>query len=507
MGFFDKHLKSEENKSLTTKDFYIGSSEAEAEVSNARITLDEVFDDYLGIMKEINHEKFIVTGRKGTGKSAIGAHIQYRASQDANLFSAFIRKNDVDIEKIVQISKDANFIIQNQLLFKWIILTKILSLIAENENIKSTKEYTHLSKFIERNRGFIDIKNNEIVETIKESGISIQTEYFKRLFSAVLNKEIKIKESKAEFYKLIPNLQEVILKLLEQDQDNKYVLIFDDLDIGFSSKSATNIETLTELIRIAKEFNNEIFGAKGGNVKIILLLRDDIVKYLIHNADTAKIFASYEVTIKWYEDIYRYNESNIKLKQFIEDRLKRNFERLNIDVKNGIWETFVDESEFLGTSKTCFKYIIDHTFYRPRDIILLFKNISSAEYPLPLSKNNINQLIGIYSNEVLKELYNELSVSFSKDEVDKIFGAMEELSSTYKPIFSYEELYDSLKNKGLENPDQIIEIIYDYSLIGNQDNNENVNFKYREKGLQISKLDKSQSLIPHYILKVYFKQN
>ena len=79
MGFFGKHLNKQKTTEniRTTEGFFIGSSEAEGEINNSRITLDEVFSDYLGVLNEVNHEKFIITGRKGTGKSAIGAYINY----------------------------------------------------------------------------------------------------------------------------------------------------------------------------------------------------------------------------------------------------------------------------------------------------------------------------------------------------------------------------------------------------------------------------------------------
>ena len=509
MGFFGKHLNKQKTTEniITTEGFFIGSSEAEGEINNSRITLDEVFSDYLGVLNEVNHEKFIITGRKGTGKSAIGAYINYISEGDANLFCSFIRKNDIDIEQIIQNCKEQSLVIQNQLLFKWIILTKILSLISQNQNIQSLREYEHLKKFLERNRGFIDIKNNEIVEVIKETGAKVEIEYFKRLFRAALNQDIRIKESKADFYKLIPSLQDVILKLIEKDSDNKYVIIFDDLDINFSINSKENINTLIELIRIAKEYNNEIFG-KSGAVKIILLLRDDIVKSLLQSADLAKILASYEVSIKWYEDIYRNSEDNTKLKQFINSRIKRNLELNNIPIINGNpWATLINEKEIESYNKTSFKYIIDHTFYRPRDLILLFKDLSSMKLKIPLSKNDIHNLIGKYSHEIIKELYNELSILYKKDEIENIFEAIEVLSNGYRPSFTYQELIDELNKHKLKEPHSIIETIFEYSLIGNIDDDENVTFKYREKGLLNYKINKKLSLIPHYILKVYFKQS
>ena len=96
---------------------------------------------------------------------------------------------------------------------------------------------------------------------------------------------------------------------------------------------------------------------------------------------------------------------------------------------------------------------------------------------------------------------------FKLHSLDKIFNALERISNVIKPLFTYEELAKSLSDTGLTHVYRIIEILFDYSLIGNQDPIENVNFKYRDKGFSICKLDKNQNFIPHYILKVYFKRN
>lgn len=126
---------------------------------------------------------------------------------------------------------------------------------------------------------------------------------------------------------------------------------------------------------------------------------------------------------------------------------------------------------------------------------------------IPLSKNDIHNLIGKYSHEIIKELYNELSILYKKDEIENIFEAIEVLSNGYRPSFTYQELIDELNKHKLKEPHSIIETIFEYSLIGNIDDDENVTFKYREKGLLNYKINKKLSLIPHYILKVYFKQS
>ena len=110
MGVFDKLItKTIHNGGnsyhATTKGFCIGIPEAEAEATTAAVKLDTLFVDYLDVLKQLNDEKFIVLGRKGTGKSAIGEHILSIAKNEANIFCDFIKKEDIDIEKLCRLGR------------------------------------------------------------------------------------------------------------------------------------------------------------------------------------------------------------------------------------------------------------------------------------------------------------------------------------------------------------------------------------------------------------------
>ena len=515
MGLFDGILKGKNSNKTnsfrcTTEGFYIGAAEAECEANNPRTPLTDVFEDYLDVMTQINNEAFIVTGRKGSGKTAIGEYMYSIAEDNANLFATFIKKTDVDIEKIVHLGLETGNVIQQELLFKWIILTQLVKLIVKNQNVSKFKEVESLNKFLSRNRGFVDIKNNEVKEVLKERGTKVNLEHLKRFYSANFQKKIAIKEEKAEFYKLIPYLEEIILNILQKDPDNNYILIFDDLDVGYSSKLNSNVSTLSELIRIAKYFNNEFFKRNSLDSKVIILLRNDIVKHLIYSADTAKMFASYSIELKWYEDEFRYQEDSLKLKQFVVKRIVENFKRLNIvyNIKNP-FGSFVDETEYRArsgnTSKTCFKYIIEHTFFRPRDLILLFSDIDRYKFELPISRSNIKTLIGKYANLMMLELQNELSVSYSPSEIQRIFAVLKAFN---EKNFSYITLRTNLQNTGFtENADAVIEDLFDYSLIGNISDENDITFKFREKGAELCKFNPEKRIILHKVLVVYFRSN
>lgn len=102
----------------------------------------------------------------------------------------------------------------------------------------------------------------------------LQKSSLERLSSSTLigKRPLKLRNK----YKLLPALKEIVYKVLSFDvfKDYQFVVIFDDLDIGFKSDVDQDKQSLMELIRTAKEFNNDL--KEINNTKVIILIRDDI---------------------------------------------------------------------------------------------------------------------------------------------------------------------------------------------------------------------------------------
>ena len=97
---FDKFIKKprKNNDSI-----FLGSPEAEAEaLPNSRMPLEKVYKDYSGLMEGLAHEKFIIVGRKGSGKSAFAEHVCMLAKSEANIFAKFIKQGEANLEQIIQ---------------------------------------------------------------------------------------------------------------------------------------------------------------------------------------------------------------------------------------------------------------------------------------------------------------------------------------------------------------------------------------------------------------------
>lgn len=494
---------------MRSRGFVIGYPEAEAEANNrSELQLFDVFEDYFDILQELKGIKFIVAGRKGNGKSALGQFIVHQAKVFPNQFAKFIKKDHINLEKVVQTGVDD--MIDYELLFKWIILVQFLGLISENQAIQEQKEIQLLKNFLKVNAGFVNIDNYQLDNVIREKGAEIELEQLKRLGIALnLSNKISTKSHKAPFYKFLPHLQEVVVKLLAADflsgNGNQYQIVFDDLDIDFKVSNSNQIDYLTKLIRVVKGFNNDVFADNNLNAKIIVLLRDDILKELENSgADTGKIINTYSIVLNWYEEYKPEDETS--LKRFIDKRIESNFKRLGYDLPSHcVWNSLVSEEDFVG--KSGFKYILDHTFFRPRDIVLFFNDFSKYDMLLPLAKRDVNTLLGYYANLLATEIRNELLAHLDKDEIEDLFLALYELSSFEN--FTYDELLDEIEAVEMSiSAKQLVAILFNYSIIGNIDLSQyppKVYFKYREKNIGKVSINENASLIFHLGFKVYLR--
>ncbi|GAA0787046.1 P-loop ATPase, Sll1717 family [Marinobacterium sediminicola] len=472
---------------------YLGAPEAEAETSSqSRVNLMDVYEDYHNLMEQLSYEKFIIIGRKGSGKSAFAEYVYLLAQENPNLFCEFIRKDKVSLEHLVQLGDEAGYTIKGEQLFKWLIYTNIIKLFAFNEAAMESKEYELLRQFVKKNSGFIDIDKNQVNELVRKHGFEVNVEPLRRFIKSKLSGLFEFKESRAPFYKLLPHLEEVIVKVLksrvEKDNTNSYAIFFDDLDIGFNINNQETVDNVVELIRTCKSINNEIFGKNNIQAKAYVLIRDDFEKFISSKyADTAKIFSSYSAFIRWYQDeVYRNGEeSDLNIKKFINKRIRNALENQAIVCnEEDPWYCLVDKTND-NTNKSSFKHLLDHTLYRPRDLLLMFSPLENGTYPLPLGRNELKSLIEQYSENLVKELKNELSSFYTESEIEQLFVALAEISKESgfgdDAGLDYERakeiIQDCIKT---DNPSKILDDLFDRSMIGAKEPSGPYKYKCRE---------------------------
>ncbi len=488
----------------------LGAPEAEAEAtSKSRVSLIDVYEDYHDIIPALSGERFIIIGRKGCGKSAFAEYICARSNFEPNLFAKFIRKSETNLERVVQIGKEIGIEIDSESLFRWIIYTNILKLFANNNAIGESKDFELLRQFLKKNSGYIDIREFEITSLISKHGFDVSVEQLKR-FAAKFNKNIEIKSERAPLYKLVPNLEEVIISALksqiEQSNNNEYVLFFDDLDIDFSTENPLSAQSLVGLIRTCRYINNEIFGKNAISAKVVILLRDDIEAYIASRfADTAKIFASYSTKINWYQEESIANENELNLKKFINRRISYAMKKSDLPCNaSDPWSSLVKYDQSTEQTRTTFKYITNQTLFRPRDLLLFFRPLSNGKFSYPLGRNEISTLSDAYVEELAKEIKNELSSFYTSIQIETIFNAIRGMLN-HTPC-SYSDALAEIQNhcKDMDGS-AILDHLFDRSIVGSVTSTGWTTFKCRHapNTSTTARLDKGGNIVVQYGIKNY----
>jgi Cdc6-like AAA superfamily ATPase len=505
MGILDKIKTETPNK--TTKGFYFGHTEAEGENKSGIQNLDNYFEDYLEVLPQIENEKFIFIGRKGSGKSAIAKFINDSCLKTDDSYADIIKFNDIELEKIIQVIPTSDQSNIELLIFEWLILVRLIRLFINNKEAKYILQYKKFKDFIDRNAGFAEIDKYHINEIIEKKKLQISIEVLKHVFGPTIAKYIDTKSTKAPFYQFVNPLKEIILEVINFDiyKDKEFYILFDDLDITFQADNDEAKEKLLALLRAAKNLNTSIF--KGTKTRVLVFLRNDIKKVLEpKDSDTSKMFSSYDISLDWYDhQNFRLNENQVALKRFANKRIGLNFKSNNIPYdEDNPWGNLFQDDDITYGMKSSFKYFIDFTFYRPRDIVLFLSEVGKNSYDYPLSSRCFKVLINKFIQSNVKELKSEFRIHFSEDEITILFGALKQLCNIGNTITKEEALrvFD-LKLPGYD-CHKILEYMLDYSILILKGQDDRLYFNYRDNNLETVDFDNLNMTLHKSIFKYFY---
>lgn len=505
MGIFNK-LKTENNKNQTTRGFYFGHTEAEGENKKGIQNLDNYFEDYLNVLPEIVNEKFIFIGRKGSGKSAIAKFLKDSCDKEKDSFADIIKFNDIELESIVQnipIAERKNI---ELLIFEWLVLVRIVRLIVQSNCGVFTNEHKKFKDFLERNTGFAEIDKYHLNEIVEKRKLEISIDVLKHAFGSTIGKYFDAKKTKAPFYQFVNPLKEIVEKVLKYNvfKDQEFLILFDDLDIKFKADDNDSREKLLSLLRAVKNLNTTIF--KNTQTKVLVFLRDDIKNVIeTKDSDTSKLFSSYDISLNWYDhQNFRFDENQVNLKKFANKRIGLNFKSNNLLYNSDDpWNTLFDNDNSAYNSKSSFKFFIDYTFYRPRDIILFLSEIGNNDYVYPIDSKYFKLLIQKFVHANIKELKSEFSIHFSEIEIANLFLSLKRIcnlgvatsKNNIMEIFR-EELPD-------QNPNKVIQLLLDYSILILKDSEDKLYFNYRDNNIETVNFDEMDLTIHKSIYKYF----
>lgn len=176
----------------TTKGLVFGFPEAEGEIRSGGNAHPFPFKDYLGLLPQISNGRFIVLGRKGTGKSAIVKYFSDTAQNDntGKQHAHTIRGGDIHLERFLNREES----VQSgavSFLFEWSILCGIAKILVRTNSGAATDEFSKLRDFLERNRGMVDIDKMKLTEAETLDSLKVNFEVLRHRFGGIIDKAFK----------------------------------------------------------------------------------------------------------------------------------------------------------------------------------------------------------------------------------------------------------------------------------------------------------------------------
>lgn len=357
-----------------------------------------------GYQRIENQNHIVVTGRKGTGKTAIYKTLIDRSNEFSNVLVAGLQfrnypwgvhsnVRDQDAASVERYFNSWKFLILVEL--SKLVLTDSDHELPEDEN--ATKAAEVLSGFIQTNWGSLDFEFRDI---FKKKKFSFQFE--PKVFGVSLG-SLQIEDVPRD--RLAGFLEEANRWLFQclsyiLASDHWYYVLFDDLDLAYNPDDAEYEARLVGLLLAARDVFNWA-GEKGLDVAPVIFIRSDIYDSL-QFPDKNKITQNLVESLTWNDDE---DGGDSSLKTLINQRI-----RVILGDRSADWDQVFEDQLMRGT-QTKFKHMAARTYLRPRDMIFFANSCLEAAKKAGAEKitnQNVAEARPKYSEFLVAELDDEI---------------------------------------------------------------------------------------------------
>jgi len=439
---------------------------------------DEKLNSYFIEIPEYNGIKSgdyrYIIGRKGTGKTAIIEKLKSEIEGKYNVFYKYLSLKNFPIQSLREM-KDKTMRNKSQYVPIWtfLILTELCRLITEDQSAKPTENVLELANYIKVNFPS-DLGFHETVKSLQssENKVSILTKWL----------GVESKDSTSTEFLTPVHFQkatEILISLIKQiDTDCSFFFFFDELDEGYSAGDSSLNLLLLALFRSVENIFVELKSYL--KIRPVLALRSDIFENLEDN-DLNKL-DDYMINLRWTTE----SQSKYSLYDLVNARINAS---IKVENPEKAWEcvSYNTDPDLPKTVKSCWDFIYNRSFERPRDIV---------KYMKTCSKFNFRGKLGFQTIKTAEIQYSEWFFKEFRDEIQSHLPIWQEASQCIiklgKGTFTVEEIKnefdkDSAITKYLKQNDKktedVLQKLFDFGLFGNLSNSKKWFFKYKDHNL------------------------
>lgn len=368
------------------------------------------------LKRVLNEGRWMVIGRKGTGKTALYEYLRQATPTDLGGFHSIalsFKDYPWPLQKLYREAMESE-ISSYQRSWKYIIITRCLaSLIATHQSKEElptdlAKAKNVLQKlFGNPEPGLLEIIKSKLfrIKSLSLPDLAVDESSW-----SVGGVEFEDLPAHEELQRLLRSNAFQLLDYFDSTYKRfavgaKQLIIIDQLDENWLQGEIDEYsKILVNLILCAQEINNSpLYRDK---LKVVVFLRADIYETLRFN-DKNKVYQDGAIEIKWdydsldvmiFERIQKYVPSNANLD--LADRSASIFE--NKTVRHGV---------------TPLKHMLRRSFYRPRDLIVYLNKIREIHKPTTSGRYTSKDLYSAEKN-VSSSMYDELMDEWGAQKVD-----------------------------------------------------------------------------------------
>lgn len=502
-------------RQVPLKELFIGNIDGETEA--ARDDFEQLFYTKNSKFDEIMRpEKFIISGRKGTGKTILAKYVHKKINEIPNNYCEISTKDEYILRKMIDSQYREIKGEELSIFWKWTLLLKVGRVLLKGDTwrkkIPFTAEYK-LNKFIKAKYPQDILKVKDINKTYgrkssltgdaKRKGMNDLGIAASREDTAQISTNYII----SEYFEVIGQLEELLYDCLRKEKE--VVLIYDDLDeleekIG---EDSLHHRTLISMIETIKGLNIMFKSLHKKNTKIIVLLRSDIIDE-IHkfSSNSNKLITESKVNLYWKEKRST-TRADHPLMEMILNKVQISVEEYSSLNKDELYKLLFPKKV---SHKEAIAYLIDYSLGRPRDITrylnLIIEDNPEGTYFDPTAFRDCAQK---YSKWFYDELLNEISIHENKEMIQdglRLINDIKKITFKYSEIETHftenQEHYANIKNlKGT------ISHLYKLGVIGNSwkhKGSKYIHYAWGYRDDATSDPNFSDTFVVHYGLRKYF---
>ncbi len=511
---------------LKLKDIYIGKTDGYNEfLEYGSECFKELFFEFpnINLDKLLDGSIYYVFGNKGTGKTMLLKYLENIVLEHCETnFTEFIRfKRDINEEdrnliKRASVSQNAfEEIIESDIptdasidcTIAWqVYLIKVIVICLSKTEYgvfyRCDDNWVKLVELIKSLYGDTDTSYSKILPSMKRGNVQIDMSKFAKLS---LEFEWEKNSNTVPFMDIAKKIISLYGELTPIE-NNLYIFIDElELSIKQTKKYQRDVLLIRDLV-FAIEYLNDLHRTRKYNVFIVAAVRNEVYKSIgSKGTEMNKTVHDFGYLISWEQ-----KGGNIKkhpLLKMLQKRINYSEKVNGLHQTEDIWKDYFIPYVGNGRVDTP-NYVLDLTWYKPRDIIRLFSIMQKLKGEKSIvDQETFDTVTKQYSEESWREFEEELTAKYSAAEVDGIRKALTGISLPFtviefsKQIDGNSEIFEEVEllKKNNRKPAQILRDLYDMGIIGNYGSNSRFSFKGDDD------IDPLSPLTIHYPLIRFFK--